>query len=105
MTPDDPELRALVAAGYFVEFAGRSYMLGCEPKEARRAPLVHERAFLFMGGPLDGGGINLHVHAERYIGYTGVRWFAYVRLGPLYRMTFLGTVETREAAEGLGLGL
>lgn len=105
MNPEDPELRALVAAGYFVEYQGRSFLLGCEPQEARRPPMVHERAFLFIGGPIDGGGINLHCHAQRYVGYTGVRWFAYVRLGPLYRMTYLGSAETREAAEGLGLGL
>jgi len=105
MNPDDPDLRSLVASGYFVQYLGRTYLLGCEPVEARRAPMVHERAFLMISGPLDGGGINLNCQAERYVGFTGVRWFAYIRLGPLYRMTYLGSVETREAADGLGLGI
>lgn len=102
MTDDDAILRELAESGVYVVHEGRYYMRGAEPPAARPAPATYERVFLVIGGgPIDGGGVVLHQHAERYIGFSGFRWFAYKRLGPLYRMEWAGYADTMEAAGAL----
>ncbi len=99
MEDDDAILRELAESGVFVVWEGRYYMRGAEPPAARPKPTTYQRMFLCMGGgPIDGGGVVMGMHAERYIGFSGFRWFCYKRLGPLYRMQWAGYADTIEAA-------